>query len=282
MKHLSRIRSYLRTLCKSDQVHALVLLSAPGWAKSTTITEALADLGIEYVPGGAVATPLHVYNLLCRHPDSVIVLDDVSGLFEDKKAMSVLKAAAWAAKGDRRVAWGSTSDKVEQSSVVFRGKLILIANSITKSRETQAFLSRAIFYKMEFGRDEVTAMLKAAAASKGHFSNQPLAMEVADFLVGQLRLREHSSISLRTLHIGCELAATHPEEWRELLEPLLPSAHPDHLIESLATADLGAHQQERKFIAETGLSRRTFYREKKRLGMSRSYQRTPERKSTKK
>jgi len=282
MKHLSRIRSYIRTLCKSDQIHTLVLLSAPGWAKSTTITQALDGLGLAYIQGGSYATPLHIYNLLCRNPDSIIVLDDVSGIFEDSKAMSVLKSAAWASGRDRKVSWGSTSDKVEQPSMLFRGKLILIANSIASTKEAQAFLSRAIFYKMEFSRDEVVDMLKNAASSKEHFSNTALATEVAAFLIDRIRLRDYNSVSLRTLHMGCEIAATHPDDWRELLEPLLPWPHPEHLIESLATSDLAAKEQEQKFIAETGFSRRTFYNEKRRLGLSRPYQRATRRKSPKK
>ncbi len=195
--------------------------------------------------------------------------------------MSVLKAAAWSASGDRRVAWGSTSDKVDQPSVIFRGKLILIANSIANTRETRAFLSRAIFYRMEFGRSDVIEMLKTAASSKAHFANTELATEVSNFLIEQVQHRDYSGISLRTLHIGCELASTHPDEWKELLEPLLPSPNPENLIESLVTSDLAAKEQEQRFIAETGLSRRTFYKEKKRLGLSRTYQRSSRRKKTK-
>lgn len=273
MKHLGRIRSYIQTLVRSDRIHTLVLLSPPGFAKSTTIDQALKGLGIDHVQGGSYATPLHIYNLLCRHPNATIVLDDCSGIFEDTKAMSVLKSAAWSATGARRVSWGSTSDKVVHPSVVFNGKLILIANSIPRSREAQAFLSRSIFYEMHFGKTEVVDMLRKAANSPDFFGDTALAQSVADFLVDQIKTRDHSSISLRTLHVGCELASTHPEEWMELLEPLLPAPDPENLLESLIDSPLSAKEQEGRFIAETGLSRRTYYNEKKRLGLSRPYRR---------
>jgi hypothetical protein len=283
MKHLSRIQSYIHTLTTSRQIHALVLQSPPGFAKSTTIDQALKSLGLEFIAAGSYSTPLHIYNTICRHPESILVFDDSAGIFEDVKAMSILKAAAWASsgtKGDRRVAWGSTSGKVEQESVIFQGKLILITNSIPQSRETKAFLSRSIFYEMHFKKPEIVEMLRTAAKSQEHFENTEIAAKVAEFLIKKLSTRDYSSISLRTLHVGCEIASTHPDEWQELLEPLLPQPEPTSVLDAFETK-MSPKEQENQFISETGLSRRTFYNVKKELGLTRPYRKT-RRKSPKK
>jgi hypothetical protein len=280
MKHLSRIQSYIRTLSTSRQIHALVLQSPPGFAKSTTIDQALKSLGLEFIAAGSYSTPLHIYNMMCRHSESILVFDDSAGIFEDTKAMSILKAAAWASsgtKGERRVTWGSTSGKVEQESVNFRGKLILITNSIPQSRETKAFLSRSIFYEMNFAKSEIIEMLRSAAKSSEHFEDTKIAKAVAEFLIKKLAKRDHSAISLRTLHIGCELASTHPDDWKELLEPLLPPPELDSVVESLSTG-LSPKEQEHRFISETGMSRRTFYNVKKEMGLTRPYRRSTRRK----
>ena len=184
--------------------------------------------------------------------------------------MSILKASAWSStgtRGERKVAWGSSSGKVEQDSVSFRGKLILITNSIPQSRETKAFLSRSIFYEMNFGKSEIISMLRDAAKSSEYFEDNRVAGEVAEFLIEKLKERDHSNISLRTLHVGCELAATHPDDWRELLEPLLPPLDPESVMESFAT-ELSPKDQEQHFISATGMSRRTFYNVKKELGLT--------------
>jgi hypothetical protein len=105
-----------------------VIHSAPGWGKSTTIDTALKELGLSAVTAGSYTTSLHIYNLICKNPQALIVLDDCAGVFSDVKAMSVLKAATWQSSGlglnVTRVSWGSSSDKVDQPFVEFTGKLI--------------------------------------------------------------------------------------------------------------------------------------------------------------
>jgi hypothetical protein len=190
--------------------------------------------------------------------------------------MSILKAATWASsgtKGERKIGWGSTSGKVEQESVVFRGKIILIANSIPESRETKAFISRSIFYAMNFGKAEIIDMLRSAAESTEHFEDTQTARAVAEFLIEKMATRNHETINLRTLNIGCELAASHPEGWKELLEPLLPLPEVSSVMDALSD-QLTPREQEQRFIAETGLSRRTFYNVKKERGLTRPYRRT--------
>src|SRR5207253_717400 len=123
MKHLETIQAFIKMLIGSESFHALVIQSPPGWGKSTAIDQALGELGIKAVAAGSYANTLHIYNTLCLHPNSLIVLDDCAGLFSDQKSMGILKAATWQSSGQntgsprvtrwrRRVSWGSTSEKV--------------------------------------------------------------------------------------------------------------------------------------------------------------------------
>jgi hypothetical protein len=168
MKHLDTIEALIRTLVKSNKFHALVVESMPGWGKSTAIDSALSKCGIEAVSAGTYATPLHTYNTIGQYPTSVLIFDDVAAVFSDPKTMAILKAATWqqscgnagpAADGiapkPRRVSWGSTSDKVERASIDFSGKIILLTNAIPSGRETEAFLSRCLSFRIRMQEDDI-------------------------------------------------------------------------------------------------------------------------------
>ena len=282
MKHVATITAFIKTLMISENFHALVVQSPPGWGKSTTIDLALAELGVDAVVAGSYATPLHIYNTLCRHPDSLVILDDCAGLFSDPKSMAILKSATWQSSGQgattatrpwRRVSWGSTSEKVEEPSVDFSGKLILLTNVVPAGKETEAFLSRCLSYRINIDSSEARQMLLSAATSTAHFPKQEIAQVVARFLVDDLTRADLTKIKLRTLKMGYDLAATHPEAWRDLFIHLLPRKHePTDLISQILRSELSAKEQEAKFSELTGLSRRSYYNYKKRTGLTRRYQ----------
>ncbi len=281
MKHIETIKAFIKTLMNSDSFHALIVNSLPGWGKSTTIDLALSELGIKAVIVGSYATPLHIYNTFCQNPHSVIVLDDCACLFSDSKTMAILKAATWQSSGSnpsagvsiRRIAWGSTSDKVEHPFVDFSGKVIVLTNVVPSGKETEAFLSRCLSYRISLNKENVKEMLLSAANSAGYFPKPVLAQEVVRFLVSQPTTIDLMKMNLRTIKMGYDLAETHPEMWRELLVHLLPrSGEPTSIAEEILKSDIPVKAQVEQFLASTGKSRRSFYNLKKQLGLTRKYQ----------
>lgn len=285
MKHVETIKAFIQTLQNSENFHALVIQSAPGWGKSTTVDTALRDLGLIAVSVGSYATSLHIYNILCKNPDGLIVLDDCAGLLGDVKAMSILKAATWLSSGhgvsdlangqSRRVSWGSTSEKVEQPFVDFSGKLILLTNVLPAGKETEAFLSRCLNYQIGISENDIKEMLVSASQSKLHFANTSLALEVAQFLIDEQGLIDLMGVNLRTLKLGYDLAATHPGGWKELFRHLLPKAvKVKDELSTIFTSGLTTKEQQARFLAKTGKSLRSYYNYKRKLGLSRSYRAT--------
>lgn len=280
MKHLTTIRALIETLMKSGSFHALVLQSPPGWGKSTAIDSALQALKIKGIFAGSYATPLHIYNTLGKHPKKLIVFDDCAGLFSDTKSMSVLKAATWPSGGgtkskkkdSRCVSWGSTSDKVERPFVDFSGKLILLTNTLPAGKETDAFLSRCLSYRLSFDKAEIRRLLLISAQSEEFFPDSKISLSVARYLTNSKLDLDLYKINLRTLKMGYELATLHPDSWRDLIRHLLPLKKP---VES-RTADIfqegvPAKMQEARFMETTGKSRRSYYNYKRKLGLTRSY-----------
>ena len=108
--------------------------------------------------------------------------------------------------------------------------------------------------------------------NKFHSEETNFGIKCCVFCDGQSRKMNLSKVNLRTLKMGYELATTHPEGWRELCLYLLPQKLEDSdLISQLLRSGASAREQEAKFAASTGKSRRTFYNYKKRMGLTRQY-----------
>jgi len=274
LKHIETIQKFVHTLMVSRKMHALVVVSPPGWGKSSTIDDALKANNIKYHAVGSYTTPLALYHALCQHRSKLILLDDCAGVFNDAKAMSLLKAATWSSAGvdgKRQVTWDSTSDRVEQREVTFEGKLILLANILPSRQEVQTFLSRAFVQHISFTDDEAKAHLLYAAKVERYFPKTDLAVEVASFLVNNVFDRARDEMSLRTLHQGYEIAESHPNEWRELLTALFlekqQASDPERLVRELAMAEGSVRKQLQRFQELTGLSRRTFFNYRRKQGV---------------
>ena len=115
-------------------------------------------------------------------------------------------------------------------------------------------------------------MLLDAAESKTHFPKTDTARTIAVYLTDGTAGVDLCKVSLRTLKMGYDLAETHPDGWRDLFTSLLPRKQSENdVVAQILRSGLTAREQEMKFIAATGKSRRTFYLYKKRLGLTRAY-----------
>ncbi len=267
MNHFEAMRDLLDVLLQSDEVHVLALESAPGLGKSSTIESALAGAGATYRSVGSYSTALHLFNTLSTaQQGEVLILDDCAGLFTNDISMAILKGATWASAGhggERRVRWGSTTALKATDEFAFVGKLILIANHIPRGEDTRAFLQRALHFKVALTDEELAELLTEAASSEKHFEDVGLANEVARFLVENMGKYNSSEINIRTLRKGYEIARVKPQNWKPLLERLLPRTTPEEIVRQLASTGLSVTDQAKEFIRVTKLSERTFYNHRK-------------------
>jgi len=267
LNHFDAIRELLDVLLQSDEIHVLALESAPGLGKSSTIENALGVAGATYRSVGSYSTALHLFNTLSTaKPGDVLILDDCAGLFTNDISMAILKGATWASAGhggERRVRWGSTTALKATDEFAFAGKLILIANHIPGGEDTRAFLQRAMHFKVALTDEELAELLTEAANSERHFDDVALASEVARYLVENFGKYNSSEINIRTLRKGYEIARVKRQNWRPLLERLLPRTTPEELVRRLESSGLPVTEQAKEFIRVTKLSERTFYNHRK-------------------
>ncbi len=266
MKHLEDIRVFVDVLLASKTFHALVIESPPGWGKSSAITQTLREKNLHYECISTYTTAYHLYTSLRQAPNALVVVDDCSGILSDPIALSVLKSATWPVSGPdekRLLMWGSGEKDEGVIPIDFTGKLILLVNSMGQGIETKSFLSRALYLPILGNEAERSDLLLEAAKNREVYPNSEIANKVGEFL--NSRLRHMAKVNLRTLRLGYELAEQFPERWELLIERLFcGQKSPDAVLQVLARSGLPVYEQVRRFIDETGLSRRTFFNLRKK------------------
>jgi len=267
LNHFCAIRELLDVLCLSSEVHVLVIESAPGLGKSSTIEAALLEMGAHFRSVGSYSTPLHLYNTLSSaHVNEILILDDCAGLFTNDISMAILKGATWPSAGygcERRVSWGSTTALKAADEFVFRGKLVLIANHIPRGEETRAFLQRSMHLRIDLTEKELAELLTEAAHSEKHFSDVALASEVSQYLVRNLSRYNATEINIRTLRKGYEIAKLKPNSWQTLLEKILPKTSPQEIVQQLSRSSMSVVDQAKEYVRVTKMSERSFYYHRK-------------------
>lgn len=277
MDHISDIKRLIHLLTTSERMHLLIVHGPPGWAKTQSTSQALAELGVKYETVGSYSTALGLFNRFVQSSDKLIVADDTSGLLSSSLMVSILCSASWPSgevPGKRRVRWTSTSERALAEFVDFSGKIIILTNVLPSTPQVQALVNRALLYKMEIAPETIGKRLCDAALSIDHFPNQRMALEVAQYLADDAQEFDLKKLSLRTLEQGYELACLDPSGWRALLPKLLPrdthgpsQSTSESLVKALARSDKRVQEQVIQFCRKTGLSRRTFFNLRARLGL---------------
>lgn len=279
MNHFEAIRDLLDVLVVSDEVHAFAIESAPGLGKSSTVEEALTQLGAKFRSIGSYSTPLHLFNMLSSAKrGEVLILDDCAGLFGNDAAMAILKGATWASAGHggaRKVRWGSTTSLKATDEFEFLGKLVLIANHIPRGDDTNAFLQRSLYLNVALTNEELAELLIEAAESEHHFEDVMLARRVASFLVKNLGRCNAREVNIRTLRKGYEIARVKPDRWKDLLTAILPASTPEDVVRTLARSKMPVVAQAREFVRLTRMSERSFYNYRKSVLGTESPRRHP-------
>lgn len=113
----------------------------PGTGKTTLVLEILDEMGVKYHYHKGHITAQGLLELMEEYSDRVIILDDVSIIFSDKKAVQYLLAVLGRLKGQ---AWETSYVRQgQQFRVTFTGGIICISNLAIESKGMlAAFKSR--------------------------------------------------------------------------------------------------------------------------------------------
>jgi|APHM01.1.fsa_nt_gi hypothetical protein len=142
--------AYIRMTSRAEQT-GLIVRSRPGIGKSHRADEILEDERDNHDEGcdeysftSSYSSPLALYHTLFRASNEghTLVLDDVTGITNDKRSAALLKAALEGqGRGDDRIVeWQSASSALEERGLPqafsFDGTLIFLFNEIPSGRPT--------------------------------------------------------------------------------------------------------------------------------------------------
>lgn len=219
-------------------------------------------------------TPLELYKTLwqAREKDTVLFLDDVSGLTANK-ALDMLKSATDTDQNHNIVQYQTSStidhptepERELQQRFVFRGKIVMSFNETPDDAHFDALRDRGEYYRLSLDYDDVSTII-TLLAEKEDFSDLTVEKQkdVAEWLV---RVTDSSMpVSIRTYVSACakrhfvENESDVDMSWQEMALDVLPTDGEKALIAHLREQDLSVEEQVERFVEETGLSERTYYR----------------------
>src|SRR5207248_7037875 len=119
------IRDRTRSVADRYQVGAYIV-GRPGSSKTYTVLETLEVLDTPWTYRNSRMSAMGLWCLLNEHPEHVIVLDDISTLFDQAGALQILMAALGGSPGKSRTVTYTTKD--ERKSFEFTGGIIAVSN----------------------------------------------------------------------------------------------------------------------------------------------------------
>jgi len=143
-----------------------------GTGKTHTVLETLKDMGAKYAYEKGYVTPQGLLELLEKHHNEVLVLDDVSAIFSDKKGVQFLLAALGRMSGQ-----ALPMGYVRQGKEIrfdFTGGIICISNLAVENKGMLgAFKSRVRTLQHSPSDQMLVALSRHRICCKGWPANQP-------------------------------------------------------------------------------------------------------------
>ncbi len=267
------VKDYVRLIAQR-RANAAIFSGRGGLGKTHYALKTLAEegltLGQDYEVLNTHITPLGFYTYLYRNQDKILVLDDCDGMLESPEIVGLLKSACWSATGKRVVNWVSSRDLDVPDRFEFKGGLIILLNDLPKNKSVEALISRAFFKEVDFSHDDLVKILYEVAKNAGNEESRNLTenerLEVADYL-RETTDETVQDLNLRTLFKTFTLRKAYAEngKWKELAKEMLKPDDDLIAVKEVVREFPIVADQIKEFIKRTGLSRRTFFRLKKKI-----------------
>ena len=239
----------------AGHINLLILVGAPGLAKSRTVREQLSD-GACWIEGNA--TPFGMYVKLFRHRGQFVVIDDVDSLYADRNGVRLLKCLCQT-EPEKAVAWHSAARALEREGIprefVTSSRVIIICNDWkTLNRNVVALQDRGHTLVFEPTAEEVHK-------KTGEWFDQDT--DIYEWFGENLHLVKEPS--MRTYLRAAELKRA-GMDWMDIV-PLAPEDHRQRLVAELQADNSFGTEEARaqEFIARGGGCRATYFNHSRRL-----------------
>jgi len=271
-RYFSPLKELIKIVAKQD-LNGLIVYGEAGLGKTYVCLKTLGELGLKagddfsYVSGHI--TPIELHNHLYKFRNKISVIDDVEGILNDPKVLSILKSALWSSFDKRYVSWNSQTHFLNApKEFEFRGKVFLLMNRIPPRNEVlNSLLSRVLTYNLKFDhRTRLEVMYEISKLFN-------LDLEVVDYLRSRYT-PAFENFNFRTLlqlnavrRYYDQNPPSNGVDWKTITDELIrQSTNPTaNEVWRLINSEKSVAEQVREFEDITGYSRRTFFRVKTRL-----------------
>ncbi len=249
-----QLENFVRAFA-SGHMNLLILVGAPGLAKSRTIRATLGE-DVCWIEGNA--TPFGMYEKLYRYRDRFVVIDDVDSLYSDRNGIRLLKCLCQTEE-EKTLAWHSAARSLERDGIprefVTTSRVVIISNDWrTLNRNVAALQDRGHVLHFEPTLEEV------------HRKTGEWFVDDADIYqwFGS-NLHLVAEPSMRQYLRAAELKRA-GMDWMQIM-PLAPKDHRQRLVVELQTDSSFSTQESRvrEFVARGGGCRATYFNHARRL-----------------
>ena len=247
------LNQYVDILVKASKVFGLIIEGDAGLGKSYNVLKRLEMSNLEhdkdYVLLNSHISPMEMYEFFWKNSSKIIVLDDISNLFEDETKVNLLMSALWSPLNKRIMNWQSSTSKIEAPhQFEFSGKVIILTNRVPNSLET--LKSRCFHYELSFTYEDKIKLLYEI----GNTAKVPI--NVIDFI--HENSSQATNLNFRTLFKINEMSKS--KDWEKLALQELQADEDRSIFLNVVKIKSDRNEQIKEFTKLTGLSRRTFYR----------------------
>lgn len=196
--------NYIRMVAQGFS-RCAIINSSGGLGKSYNSIAILNKENPNYAYTDSYSSAASFYTWLYKNRNKIIVLDDVSGLFSDKRAQAYLKAATWEVNG-KRIIHNMTQRPLEDedgrivpNTFEFEGALIILTNDINKKNEhIKAIITRSNYAEIVISYDEKLDILRQISKKPYKKLTDTERDEIFNFLKDNCS-QAVSDLNLRTL-----------------------------------------------------------------------------------
>lgn len=269
------LKNYVRMVTQGYS-NLLLLDARGGLGKTHNVLETLSDecVGSElsFVHQKGFTTPIELYKSLyeAREDDTILFLDDMSGVTGNQKAIDMLKAAT-DTQGEENWVEYRTSRDIENptnpdltlgNQFCFRGRIIMSFNDTPDNRHFAALRDRGTDYKLSFTHPERIELIKEMAKLEDFSKlSQSEQIEIAYWI--ETVTDSSFEVTLRTFSEVCEMKRFSDDtgaDWKKMALELFDLDHEKYLIIDLReNSDMSIADQIETFKEKTGRSKSHYY-----------------------
>jgi hypothetical protein len=246
MTQIKIIRDRIRGVVRGH-TNGIYLHGRPGTSKTFTVCSTLDTLGVKYEYSKGHLAPIGLFNLLAENRDRIIVLDDVTAIFNQPIALQLLLAALGNSPDGSRTRQVKYKTVNQEQVVPFTGGIIGISNLPLAGRHHEvlaALNDRVYVIGFEPPDEQIYALINHLAEQGVAGVSPQKAHMVARFLRAECKRRDiRPSVRLfvdKAIPDYRLFAAGETEtHWRDLIRSNLEqqTVELEHPTKSLRRAD---------------------------------------------